>query len=125
SRRVFQASDVLFDEDTIDGSYTGPEEVIKPLIDEEIEEIDENREIQLTPVMLPQDEEAPIAAAGAPAREEENSGEALLRNCGLDSGVQNELVAITPAADDPSRSSLAPPRRSTRARTPRVLLAAG
>ena len=123
SRRVFQASDVLFDEDTIVGSYTGPEEVIKPLIDEEIEEIDENHEIQEIPAMLPQDEEGPIAAAGTPAREEENSGEALPRNCGLDSGVQNELVAITPAAEDPLQPSLVPPRRSARARIPRVLLA--
>ena len=124
SCRVFQASDVLFDEDTIVGSYTGPEEVIKPLIDEEMEEINENHEIQETPTTLPQDEEGPIAAAGTPAREEKkNSGEALPRNCGLDSGVQNELVAITPAAKDPSRPSLVPSRQSGRAQIPRVLLA--
>ena len=81
---MFQASDVLFDEDTIVGSYTGPEEVIKSLIDEEIEEIDENNEnhtgIQETPAMLPQDEEEPIAVAGTPAREVENSGEAIPLN---------------------------------------------
>jgi hypothetical protein len=113
SGRVFQASDVLFDEDTIDGSFAGLEEVIKPLIDEEIEEIDEvpdkePEETQKTPATLPRDEEAPTVAAGSPAGEEESSREALPRNCGSDSGAQNELSAITSAADDPSRPSPAP-----------------
>jgi hypothetical protein len=30
SHQVFQASDILFDEDTIDGLFAGPKEVINP-----------------------------------------------------------------------------------------------
>jgi hypothetical protein len=41
SHKVFQASDVLFDKNIIDRSFTGLEEVIKPPIDKEIEEINE------------------------------------------------------------------------------------
>jgi hypothetical protein len=106
---------IVFDKDMINRSFAGQEEVIKPLIDKEIKEIDkvpdkELEEIQEIPIVLPQDKEVPTVVASSPTREEGSSSEALSCNCGSDSDIKNQHLMSMPPTNHPLQPSLASPR---------------
>jgi hypothetical protein len=108
------ASDILYDENIINRLLTGLEVVVKPLIDEEIEEINEvsdkeQVETQETPAISLWDKEVPTVVASSLTEEEESSRIPILCNCGSDSDMQKELLMIMLTTNELSQPSLTPP----------------